>query len=370
MRFRTLIFAMTALSTAQVSSFGEAPIDRSALLGWKLFSPLPDAVGFAGMVAGVLDGKLVAAGGSQFPSAPNWLKGEKAFSDRIFTLESPTGGWKRGEQRLPHPVANPACASQGDTIYFAGGLDSAGCLKSAWAMRAQGDGFSFSRLADLPEAVGYSAGAIVAGRFYVAAGLNTPDTKKPSIHLWSLDVSGTAPAAAWRREPDLPGPGVFVAAASAAGSRFYVFAGIGFDAAGKSIPSKRAYALETTTGQWSDLPDLPAARVGISTPCPVVDDQIWAIGGYSTIFPGPPREHPGFDAATFSFDLKSQAWRRGPTLPTTPVVNRDSPGDAGPTPMIGAPCVVWKGYAVIVGGEVRASVRTPAVVAWPLNAKF
>ena len=54
-------------------------------------------------------------------------------------------------------------------------------------------------------------------------------------------------------------------------------------------------------------------------------------------------------------------------VPTAAVPNRDSPSDPGPAPMIAAPCVVWRNRAVVVGGEVRASVRTPSVIAWPLE---
>jgi hypothetical protein len=34
--------------------------------------------------------------------------------------------------------------------------------------------------------------------------------------------------------------------------------------------------------------------------------------------------------------------------------------------MIGAPAAIWRDHVVIVSGEVRSSVRTPAVLAWPL----
>ncbi len=91
------------------------------------------------------------------------------------------------------------------------------------------------------------------------------------------------------------------------------------------------------------------------------------MGGYAEVFPGAPREHPGFSAQTLFFDLGTQRWEKGPLLPATPVPDRDSPGDPGPAPMIGAPCVVWNDCVVVVGGEVRSSVRTPAVLAWPLH---
>jgi len=94
--------------------------------------------------------------------------------------------------------------------------------------------------------------------------------------------------------------------------------------------------------------------------------RIFLIGGYAEVFPGAPREHPGFSAQTLLFDPVRGAYENGPLLPVAPVTKRDVTGDPGPSPMIGAPCVVWKGLAVVIGGEVRSSVRTSAVLACPL----
>ncbi len=337
---------------------------------WKLFTPLPDQVGFSGMVAGVLGGRLVAAGGSQFPRFPNWLHGEKDFGDCIYTLGAPEEPWQTSSAKLPLKIANPALAANTEAVYFAGGLNAEGCSKQSWCIRADGDGFAFTRLPDLPEAVGYAAGAIVNGRFYVACGLTSPSSKTPSAKVWSLAIAADQQATGWQTEPDLPGPGVFVAAGAAWDGRFYVFGGFGYDAAGQGTPSAEAYALDVNSRKWERLPNLPAARVGISSPCPIQGGKILAIGGYSQVFPGAPREHPGFDRETFAFENEALTWKRGPLLPSSPVRDRDSPGDTGPAPMIGAPCVEWRGYAVIIGGEVRASVRTPAVIGWPLRTPF
>src|SRR3954471_12558211 len=94
------------------------------LHGWKLISPLPDATGFGGMLAGVMNGRLFAAGGSQFADRPLWLQGQKIFSDRVFTLAGPDAGWNESTLRLPAPVASPASAATTDVIYYAGGLNS------------------------------------------------------------------------------------------------------------------------------------------------------------------------------------------------------------------------------------------------------
>lgn len=362
------IFFMTAL-TGSVAASRDADAPASAPLhGWRLFAPIPDRVGFGGMFAGVLGGRLVAGGGSQFPDKPLWLKGEKAFSDKIFTLNAHGAKWSEHATRLPAAVGGGASAAMADAIYHAGGINASGCLRSGWEMRALGDGFVFTALPDLPRAVGYGTAAIVGRRFYIIGGLDMPASKTPLSEVWSLDLDEPRARATWRREPDLPGSGVFVAAAASDGKSLYVFGGIGFDAVGNATPSRAAARLTPGAEKWESLPELPEARVGISTPCPVIPgENFFLIGGYAEVFPGAPREHPGFSAQTFYFDFAHLCWENGPLLPVKSVPDRDAPGDAGPAPMIGAPCVLWNNFVVVVGGEVRSSVRTTAVLAWPLD---
>lgn len=336
-----------------------------ALNGWKLLAPLPDRVGFGGMAAGVLNGRVVAAGGSQFPEKPLWLKGEKTFSDRIFTLASADAKWVEHGTRLPVTVGSAASAMTADAIYFAGGLDAKGCLRGAWEMRANGNDFVFTSLADLPKPIGYGAAAIVGERLYILGGLDSPASKSPLKETWSIALSKRETV--WRREPDLPGEGVFVAATASDGRSLYVFGGIGFDAAGKAVPAKTAFRFDPKAGKWEQLPDMPEPRVGISTPCPMLGNKFFLVGGYAEVFPGAPREHPGFSAQTLYYDPAARRFENGTVLPRAPVPDRDSPGDVGPAPMIGAPVVVWRDHVVVIGGEVRSSVRTPAVLAWPLR---
>jgi N-acetylneuraminic acid mutarotase len=332
------------------------------------------------MFAGVLEGRLIAGGGSQFRDKPNWLKGEKIFSDRIFTLAKPEGPWLEDSVRLPAKAGHFASATSTDAIYFVGGVDANACLRETWELRVVGKKLSLRRLADLPHPLGYGAVALVGHRLYVATGVHVPSSKTPSVETWSLDVStkhsqpsANAPAAAaWRREPDLPAPGVFVAAGASDGKHFYVFGGIGFDADGKATPSARAYRLDLAAGKWLRLLDLPEPRVGPASPCPLLaDGKLFVIGGYAEVFPGAQRDHPGFSRQTLFYNISRNTWENGPVLPHAAVLaaDRDRSSDPGPAPMIAAPCVLWENRAVVISGEVRASVRTPAVLAWPLDAR-
>lgn len=338
--------------------------NQTPLHGWKLLTPLPDPVGFGGMFAGVIKGRLVTGGGSQFREKPVWLKGEKTFSDQIFTLDSPQGAWTGHTFRLPFKVAHFASGTTADAIYLAGGIDAVGCVAEAWEIRAQGDTFACTRLPDLPQTNGYAAAAIVGGRLYVAGGQPKATVRVASVETWSLELKEKS---AWRRETDLPDAGVFLAAAAGHGEYLYVMGGVNLDAEGKAIQSAKAFRLHTPTGKWERLPDLPEPRVGAATPCAVAGGKILLIGGYARSFPGVPREHPGFSQQTFLYDIGQQRWAHGPLLPRAEAGDRDRPGDAGPFPMIAAPGVVWLNHAVVISGEVRASTRSPAVIAWPLD---
>lgn len=317
------------------------------------------------MFAGVLNGRLVAGGGSQFRDKPLWLEGTKVFSDRIFVLPDPTGTWTAHEIRLPFKAGHFAAAPANEAIYVAGGLDQTGCISQAWEIRAQGDGFACHRLPDLPKTVAYAVAVIAGGRLYVLGGQDVLTVRVASAEVWSLDLEEKT---AWRREPDLPGPGVFLAAAAAQADAVYLFGGVQFDAAGKAVQSAQVLRLDLAEKKWARLADLPVARVATATPCPLIEGgRAFLIGGYDQSFPGAPRDHPGFPSRTLVYDLARQSSMDGPPLPKKEVTDRDRPGDLGPAPMVAAPAVVWRKLVVVISGEVRASVRSPAVVAWPLD---
>ncbi len=84
------LLAFALMTTPGASRAAEsAPVVTNE---WKVLAPLPDPVGYAGMFAGVLQGRLVTGGGSQWDK-PSWLKGTKRYSDRMFALATPAGNW-------------------------------------------------------------------------------------------------------------------------------------------------------------------------------------------------------------------------------------------------------------------------------------
>lgn len=341
----------------------------NTLQTWTTLTPLPDPIGFGGMFAGVLHDRLITGGGSQW-NKPVWIAGaKKSYTDAIWALSSPSGDWEKLPLSLPTPRGHFSSAAMPGAVVLAGGVDDSGTLRSTLALRESTTGLEWKTLPDLPVPVIYGCAAIVDGRLYVIGGLDDAASKVPSAAVWSLAVADLDQAGEWQREPDLPGPGVFVAAATGAKDRLYVFGGMAVDAAGNFVPSVNAYRFDPAERSWDRIADLPDPRVGLATPSPVLPDgRILIAGGYSQMFPGVQREHPGFNDSTYFYDPVADAYTRGPDVPRAPVPDRDSAGDPGPAPMIGAPAVVWRHLAVAVSGEVRIATRSPQVLALPLPA--
>ena len=87
-------------------------------------------------MAGVIDGQLVAAGGSQWDK-PVWSKGTRLITDQIFTLSAPDGTWRVSESRLPIRAAHFATTATHNAIYFAGGLGVDGPLRTVFKLGDQ-----------------------------------------------------------------------------------------------------------------------------------------------------------------------------------------------------------------------------------------
>lgn len=360
-----LFFAAVA-TFAQASAGRGVEQERVGGSGWRELARLPDPIGYGGMFAGVLGGRLVTGGGTQWDK-PIWREGTKLFGDRIFVLETLDGVWKEHGAKLPERSGHFASASAEDAIYLAGGISADGCMRSVWELRAAAEGYEFHSLPDLPGPIGYGAAAVANGRLYVIGGVRNPAARLALSEVWSLSIDATDSRDKWRREPDIPGTGVFLHLASSDGRDVYIFSGMAFDPEQKHRPSREAYRLDTAASHWVRLPDLPEPRVGATGPGhSLPDGRLFVIGGYKEVFRGGMRDHPGFSAPTYLYDPASNRWEEGPQMPVSKVQDRDSPGEPGPSPMIGAASVIWRGHVVVLSGEVRPSVRSPAVMAWPL----
>ena len=126
-------------------------------------APLPDPVGVAGAVVGVLPEGLLVAGGANFPEAPPWEGGAKAYHDRVHLLGE-GGVWRTLEERLPEPRAYGVSVSTPRGVIVAGGHDAQRVHDSVLRLSVVDGRLVVERLATLPAPRTNAGGALLARR--------------------------------------------------------------------------------------------------------------------------------------------------------------------------------------------------------------
>lgn len=352
-----------SLAIALTAGLGHQAVERAAgaekgdsmqgQLSWKPLPPVPDREGFASPFAGVSGGALIVAGGANFPDRRPWDGGTKVWYDSVFVLAQPNGEWKEAG-RLPRPLAYGLSATGPDGVVCMGGGDARQHFRDVFRLTWKDGQIQTTTLASLPRACAFASGALVGPTFFVAGGIERPDSTGCLKTFWSLDLS--QPGASWKELPPCPGPERMLAVAGAADGRFYLFSGTKLTPGPDGKPVREylrdAWCYGPGEG-WRRLADLPRAAVAAPSPAPFLGTlQLLVVSGDDGTRLGfkPETEHPGFPRDVLAYDVRGDAW---------------SVLGSAPFSLATAPTTLWQGRAVIANGEARPGYRTPAV--WALD---
>ncbi len=335
----------------------------------RLLPPLPDREGFAGMYAGVVGGKLVAAGGANFPNGYPWEGGRKVWYDDLFVLESPESDrWTRLPGLLPAPAGYGVSISWNDRTYLIGGETGPAknaqgritrCLADVISLGLNEGKFEIRTEPPLPEPIKDACGVLIGSQCYVFGGLQSASSGEASGRLYVLDLSEVDRG--WRRCSDLPGEGRFQAIAGSDGKDLIVYSGIVAEIGpdGSQI-RRKPYLREvwrfapgpsSAPGQWTRLKDMPREAAAAPSPAIRTGPGELAIlsGAMAADHAKLPEQHPGWGRDVLLHDPQGDRWRI--------VRTALSPGMS----VVTAPTVFWRGGNHVISGEVSPGRRTPAI---------
>ena len=320
---------------------------------------LPDARGFAGPQAGVSNGALLVAGGTNFPEKMPWEGGKKVWYHDVYVLESPAAQWKRAG-KLHRPLAHAASITTRHGLLCIGGNDGKQAVSDVVLLEWTGGQLKVRTLADLPAPLAGAAAAIIGDTVYVAGGYNGIDPAGgPSSHLFlSLDLSRAD--AKWKELEPWPGPQRFYAVAAASEEAIYVISGMcrELDDAGKpklrclSDGYRYTPAKAGGRGTWKRIADLPRAHAAAPTPAAYVDRRWLALigGGVDDVdLARPMDERSEFRKTVTAYDTERDKWETIGTVAQSRVA---------------VPLVRWGDEFVMPSGEVKSGVRSPQVWAY------
>ena len=229
-------------------------------LQWSQLPAIPDQIGFAGAAAGVSNGALIVAGGSNFVNGTPWNGGTKTWYDKIFVLESADGQWKEAG-RLPHPLAYAVSLTWQEGVIIAGGSNATQHFNEVMLLRYVNGKINIENLPALPAPIANASGVIMGDKLYIAGGIKELASTQTENNFWQLDLLQPASQRAWKILDPCPGPSRMLSVAGTQEGAFYVFSGVHLARHAGDSTAQREYltdAYKYIPGKgWSRIADLP-----------------------------------------------------------------------------------------------------------------
>ncbi|MGV8136688.1 MAG: kelch repeat-containing protein [Mangrovibacterium sp.] len=203
---------------------------------------LPEAWKRGGHAGGLVDGKIVVAGGNNWSddkTAKLWLKSCLLYDNC---------GWKRISD-LPEPLAYSAFACDETGIYVAGGTgDGTDESRAVYSLKSLSSGWT--SLPSLPKGSYFGAGAILDNWLYVACGVIDGTYSNRMYRLNLSDKTGE-----WMECQMLPGVPRALTSLVACGDCLYLLGGLAVT--NPLTPLQDAWQYNPEEDKWIMLKDLP-----------------------------------------------------------------------------------------------------------------
>lgn len=286
------IFSLLLLFFLIGSKSVHAGITTAVSMQWSVYSTLPPLPGYevqpglAGSFSGIIDDKLVIAGGANFPEAPPWEEGERRYwSDVYITSVDDPDQWTVLPGALPENLAYGVSVALPEGLLIIGGVNDEGCHNEVYLLKISDEGhiLTFEQWPSLPVSLGFMTGTIIGNEIYVAGGQTDMDEPTAGNHFLVLDLMNRTQG--WKSLESWPGPARSFAVSTAQSDGFdncfYLFSGRDY-APGKEIEVLYdGYEYNPRLDRWKRLntSDGPHFPVMAGTVFPVGVHHIVFLGG-------------------------------------------------------------------------------------------
>lgn len=382
-----ILFAMVQLSGSSCSPTGS----NKLVLNWHEFPAIPPSAGesvqpgLAGPIAGAHGDFVLVAGGANFEDGLPWRGGKKKYHDEIFLLGKTASGnysWKEVSEKLPYPMAYPACVSTSEGVVCIGGEDFDSPVADVFLFSFQDGKVNRTSLPELPHALSSASATAIGNELFVAGGLVASGA---SSAFYSLDMKNTANG--WRILPEIPvalSHAVVVSQEDENETCIYVIGGRNRTTQVSTFLSS-VCKYKPSIQKWSLEGDIisDGKPLGLSAGTGISADSrhIILFGGDPGIFfnrtermnaalekvSGEEKQklwnekdsmltsHPGFSKDILAFNTLSKTWEKIGEM-------------AGESPVT-TTAFSWNGTIVIPSGEIRPGVRTPKVIGFEIGIR-
>lgn len=364
-----------AILSMAVLVVGCSGLQSKSGLVWEEASHLPAIsgsknIGVAGPIAGIIQDKLIVAGGADFPNGLPWDGGKKFYQSQgyIYSIHDSNLKFEK-EFKLEEGIAYPANLSYLNSIFIAGGENENGPLKqiSKYEMAENGD-IVKNNLQPLPIALTNAGLAAGKNELFFVGGENA-ESVSDKVYSLKLDDS----VATWMEYIQLPYPVSNAIVVGNQKDKIYIVGGRKKNLNSISEIYDGILELDIPSKSVKEITNLPkplAAGTGLYK-----DGKIYVFGGddggtFSKVEQAIAEitqekdpnlkeqlilaknklqeNHPGFSKENWIYDLKSDSWSKLEPMQT------ESP--------VTTTALIKENQFFIPSGEVRAGVRTDQIL--------
>ena len=284
---------MTGLICFSFTSYTAATsnVKPAVNMKWTIHSKLPPppgyevSHGFAGSFSGIVNGRLIIAGGANFPDGPPWDGGQRKYwSDIYINSAGDPGEWKIMPDALPSNIAYGVSISLPEGLLMVGGINEDGCQDGVALLKADNNNDIYIETwPSLPVPLAYMTGSMVGNEIYIAGGQTSTDRPSAGKHFFVLNLRKRDQG--WKSIDAWPGPGrsFAVSATQSDGfdNCFYLFSGRDYGP-GKEIEVLHdGYEYNPRLDRWRrlDTPEGPLFPVMAGTAFSSGVNHIVIVGG-------------------------------------------------------------------------------------------
>lgn len=302
-------------------------------------------IGVAGAFAGMAGGRMMVAGGTNFPDGFPWTGAAKIWYDTLYEYDFSTQEWRIYEEFLPEPLGYGVSIQLQEGVLLIGGNNATGPVKSVNFLTSSNGTplLDMDRYPDLPVPLCASAGALVNGRIYLAGGVTNPGVETATHTFLMLDLDRLEDG--WRSLAPWHGPDLGYAVGAGAGGKFYLFSGRDFGDNRETKEYLDGYRYDPEKSEWEKLPGEYPFMAGTAVE---MKGDIWFFGGVDRILPTDPM-HPGFPRTLCKYSPETGVLE---TVCESPL----------PIPVTTTAVKVSPGIVALASGEEKPGVRTPMIL--------
>ena len=336
----------------------EGETQRPEKITWEELPVIPNSPGLSGAFAGVSNGALIVAGGSNFPQTPEGKAESRFWYADIYVLsDAEQEGWQTGFS-LKEPLAYGASVISSQSLILIGGSNAEGNHKQVTQITWEAASRKINQvsLPPLPQALSFVGAAEMDEIVYVA-GVQIVGERSELINIfWSLNLNNLE--AGWESLKPWEGPvrksAVVVGQNTGYRKNLYIIGGEAQIEDEKGEIQTRqltdGYRYSLTNEKWERITDAPhplTAAPGIA----YGQSHVLIFGGKTDNNTGMNLSTKGDDHPLYSHDLLVYH-----TITDTWLIQAEIP-----LGVVSAEAVSWGEGIVLTGGETEPGTMTPKV---------